>query len=125
MPTTVVRSSAAWILAVLLLAGCGDAEDSLGEAVDQAQDTVQLVEFCTSAAETVSAVNDEDLDAAMNAAESMVAEAPDEIADQAEAVFEGVEAARQGDQEAVQTEEFRTAATELERYTRENCDPSN
>lgn len=110
-------------VATTLLGACGGV-DAVGDAVEQAEETVQLVEFCTAGAELLSALNNQDMSAAMGAAETMVAEAPKDVAREAETVLAGVQAARDGDTEAVKSEEFQAAASEVETYARENCDPA-
>lgn len=112
-------------LVTLLATACGDASETVTDVVDQAEDTVQLVEFCTAGLEVADAVNNQEPAAALNAAETMAAEAPEEIAPQAQTVLEGIQAAQEGDTQALQSEEFQQAANELATYTRENCNPTN
>ena len=113
------------LAAALTLTACNSVQETVSDVVTEAEETVQLVEFCAAAFDVLQAVNDEDMAAALDAAENMAAEAPDEIAGEAQTVLDGVEEARDGNREALASEEFQTAADELERYTRENCDPTS
>lgn len=94
----------------------GNAGDAAGEAVDNAQ-------FCTAAFQTVDALNGNDIDGAIDHGEDMVAEAPDDIRGDAQRVLDGAKAFQGGDQQAVQSAEFRAAADNVEAYTRDKCDP--
>lgn len=120
-------------IAALALAGCGiddavqdgisQASEVAGQAREQIEDTTRNVKFCTAALSTAQAAEDQDWDAAIESGENLVETAPEEIADDARTVLEGAKAYRDGDQSAVQTEEFRAAAERLDSFTRETCDP--
>ncbi|MDX1659430.1 MAG: hypothetical protein R3343_11470 [Nitriliruptorales bacterium] len=114
------------ILAVALtVPACNSVEETVSDVVTEAEETVQLVEFCAAALDVLQAINDEDMAAALEAGENLVAEAPDEIAGEAQTVLDGLEEAQDGNREVLASEEFQTAAEELERYTRDNCDPTS
>ena len=125
MPTRIISSVLAVVVGALSLSACGEAAETVGDVAEEADETVQLVEFCTAALDVVQAVGAEDKGAAISAAQTMVNEAPEEIAPEAETVLNGVEAAQNGDTEALQSQEFQNAAQEIETYTRENCNPTN
>lgn len=121
-------------IAALALAGCGDIEDAVQDGVSQAsevasqarqqiEDTSRNVQFCSAALSTAQAVERQNWESAIESAENLVEEAPDEIAEDAQTLLEGARAYQDGDQAAVQTDEFREAAERVESYTRETCDP--
>lgn len=120
-------------IAVLAMTGCGiddavqdgisQASEVAGQAREQIEDTTRNVQFCAAALSTAQAAEDQDWDAAIESGENLVETAPEEIAADAETVLEGAKAYRDGDQSAVQSEEFRDAAERLDTFARETCDP--
>lgn len=102
----------------------GDAvTDAASEVADTAEEVTELVGFCTAAYRTQDAVEDRDPEEALEAAEDLAAEAPDEVRPEAETVLDGARAYQGGDDEALEDEGFRTAATEVAEYAEAHCDP--
>ncbi len=140
---TRLSTASSVVASVLVLSlgavACGQAEqvgDAVGEAVDQAseaadqvreqaEEVATLARFCTAAARTAEAVNAQDWDAAIEHGETMVAEAPDDIVTDARTVLDGAKAYRDGDQQAVMSEEFQGAAERVKAYAEDHCDPTS
>lgn len=135
------RPTVVALLAALVLAtGCGtqdrlddqieraegvadDVRRRVDEARQQFEDTAQRIEFCAAAGRVVTHLEREDYAAAIEAGQTMVAEAPSQIQPQARIVLDGLVAFRDGDPEAVQGESFRRAAEDVRNYTVDACDP--
>lgn len=125
------RSAAAVLAgAVLLLPACdqvdeavGTAQDAVATATEAVAETSELVQFCTAAARVAQAVQDEDVDAAVQHGETMVEHAPDEIAPQAQKVLDEARRAQGGDYSGLQSQEFEDAAEQVATYTQDRCDP--
>lgn len=105
-------------------AGCGAIGDRVTEVRESAEDASDRVQFCASAVRVATALSERDLAAAETAARDAAAEAPDEIRPQLRVVLDGVEAARSGDEEALQDPDFQRAAEQVASYARDTCDPT-
>lgn len=107
--------------------GISDATEAVGQAAEgvqeKASEVSELAQFCTAAAQTAQAANAQDWEGAIEHGETMVAEAPDGIRPDAEVVLDGAKAYVDGDQAAVTTSEFQTAAENVRTYTEDRCDP--
>lgn len=107
--------------------GISDATEAVGQAAEEVQEKAsevsEIAQFCTAAARTAQAVNAQDWDAAIEHGETMVAEAPDDIRPDAEVVLDGAKRYADGDQSAVASSEFQTAAENVKVYTEDRCDP--
>lgn len=107
--------------------GISDASTAVGEVAEEAQakasEVTELARFCTAAARTAQAVNDQDWDAAIEHGETMVAESPDDIRPDAEVVLDGAKRYADGDQAAVASPEFQDAAGAVRAYAEDRCDP--
>lgn len=103
--------------------GISEASEVAADARQQIEDTSQNVRFCTAALEVAQAAENQNWDRAIESGENLVETAPEEIAAEAQTVLDGARAYRDGDQQAVQSEEFRQAADRLDSFTRETCDP--
>ncbi|HEX2056983.1 MAG TPA: hypothetical protein VHI71_01310 [Actinomycetota bacterium] len=102
-----MRLATAVASAVLLTTSCGG--DAAGSET-----------FCDATRTVVELGTVEELPPELD---TMVEEAPDEIADSAETVRAGFrDAFENADPSAIQTQEFRDAATELREYAVENCE---
>lgn len=114
---------------VLTLGACGDAVETVQEGVrdatERAQEAVQTAQFCKAALDVANAVDDRDWDRAIERGEVMVAEAPDDIRDDAQTVLEGAKRIRDGDAAAAQDEQFQAAAERVRTYARDRCDPTD
>jgi ABC-type glycerol-3-phosphate transport system substrate-binding protein len=102
-----MRLAVAALVSVSLFAACGG--DAAGSEA-----------FCEA---TRTVVNLGDVEELPPEVDTMVEEAPDEIADAAETVRTAFEDAfENSDLAAIQTEDFQAAATELREYAVENCE---
>ncbi|MFT5222279.1 MAG: hypothetical protein ACI867_000578 [Glaciecola sp.] len=99
------------------------AQQAIEDGVDAAREAGDLIKFCTAAVRVAQAVEDEDLEAAVNAGTNMLAEAPAEIHLEAEIVLDGATRARDGDRAALGTQEFQDAAKAVRNFTADRCDP--
>lgn len=97
--------------------------DAATDAADATSEFADLVGFCDAARRAEGAVEARNAGDALAAAEDLAAEAPDDIASEAGTVLEGVRAWHDGDEEAVQDEDFRRAAEDVQAYAEERCDP--
>lgn len=120
----------ALVAVVLLAPACdqvdqavGAAGDAVATATEAVAETSELVQFCTSAARVAKAVEDEDIDAAVEHGESMVEHAPDEIAPSAKTVLAHAKDAQGGDYSGLQSQEFEDAAAAVATFTKDRCDP--
>lgn len=100
-----------------------EVSEAAGEVADTASELSDLAGFCTAAYRTQDAIEDREPEDALEAAEDLVAEAPEDIRPQAETVLEGAQAFQEGDEGAIEDEGFQTAVTELVDYTQDRCDP--
>jgi uncharacterized lipoprotein NlpE involved in copper resistance len=112
------------VVAVILV-GCDEAEEALEDATERAQDTEQMVRYCTAALELGQAVRDQDEQQAVDAAGTAAENAPDEIADEAEQAHQGAQRLADGDHSVLEDEEFRAAVEAVSTHAREECDPTN
>lgn len=103
----------------------GQASETAAQVREQAERAATLAQFCTAAVRTADAVNSQDWDAAIQHGETMVAEAPEDIEADAETVLTGAKAYRDGDQQAVMSEEFQGAAERVKAYAQDHCDPTS
>lgn len=107
------------------LSACGEIGDQVASVRESAEDAVDRVEFCASAVRVADALASRDLAAAETAARDAAADAPDEIRPQLRVVLDGIEAAQSGDEQVLDSPEFRQAAEQVTAYTRDTCDPTS
>jgi hypothetical protein len=122
------RSPLPLVLLALLLAaavGCSDVRDRVDDLRSGADDLSDQAQFCLSVARTATAIETGSPDTAASAAEEAVAQAPDELRDDARFVADRLRAARDGDRDALRDPEVREAAERLRDRTRELCDPTS
>lgn len=120
------------LLVALLLAACAlgavactDVRDRLGEVRESADEIADQARFCFALARALTALDGgSSPEAAADAAEEVLAQAPDHLRDDARIVAEGLRAARDGDPDALRDPEFQAAAQRLRDDTRELCDPT-
>lgn len=126
------RRTAAALVAVLALGASGcdavsevadDARQAVEDGVDAARETADLVQFCTQAIRVAQAIDDRDVDAAVEAGERMVELAPEEIAAETQVLLDAAKQAQDGNNQALQTEEVQQAAADVRDWTTEHCDP--
>jgi hypothetical protein len=115
------------VLTMLLVAavGCSDVRDRVDDLRAGAGDLTERAQFCLSVARTASAIEAGSPQTAANAAEELLAQAPDELRDDARFVADRLRAARDGDRDALRDPEVRDAARRLQERTRELCDPTS
>lgn len=109
----------------------GEVADDLGDAVsdaatevrDTTSDLSDLVGFCDAARRAEGAVEARNAGDALEAAEDLAAEAPDDIRDAARTLLDGVRAWHDGDEQAIQDEDVQRAAEDVRVYAEERCDP--
>ena len=102
----------------------GDAvSEAASEVTDAAERGSELIGYCTAAYRLQDAVEDRNPEDALEAAEDLAAEAPDDVRDEAETVLEGARAYQDGDDQALQDEEFQAAASAVADDAAERCDP--
>jgi hypothetical protein len=112
-------------LLVLLAAGCSDVSDRVDDLRSGADDLSERAQFCLSVARTATAVEAGSPETAATAAEEALAQAPEELRDDARFIAERLRAARDGDHDALDDPEVREAAERLHDQTRELCDPTS
>lgn len=119
MPRTHRPLLATVAVAAVALAGCSTVED----AQQAAGDAIDRVEYCVAAVRIVDAVQGQDLEAAISAGEDLVANAPDDVAADAQVVLDAARQAQAGDAAALDAEAVTAAADRLQASVREDCDP--
>ncbi|MBW3657009.1 MAG: hypothetical protein KY457_00090 [Actinobacteria bacterium] len=100
-----------------------DVGDALSEAATEASEFADLVGFCDAARRANEAVEARNAGDALEAAEDLAAEAPDDIRDAAETVRDGVAAWHDGDDQAIEDAAFTDALEDVGTYVDERCDP--
>lgn len=107
--------------------GCGEGVD---DVVDRAQDlqdrageTAELVRFCAAAFQLADAVDTGDREQVLDAAEDVVATAPEEIEDEAQRARDGAHRLDEGEREVLEDEEFQRSVRAVADYARDNCTP--
>jgi hypothetical protein len=124
-----VRNPPLRLLLVALLAvtavGCADVRDRVDDLRAGADDLSERAQFCLSVARTASAIDTGSPETAAAAAEEALAQAPDELRDDARLVADRLRAAGDGDPQALREPEVREAAERLRERTREMCDPTS
>ena len=112
-------------LAAMPLSACADAQQAIDGAVssvsEQAGDVAENVTYCTAAGRVAIAVNNEDWDTAIEHGETMVANAPDDIVGDAQAVLDGARELKNGNRAVAADPNFRASADRVEDFTREFC----
>lgn len=102
----------------------GDAvSEAATEVADTTSDLADLVGFCDAARRANEAVEARNAGDALDAAEDLAAEAPDDIRDAAETVRDGVAEWHDGDDQAIEDPGFEDAVEEVRAYADERCDP--
>jgi hypothetical protein len=122
--TPTSRSSLVALLVVTTV-GCADVRDRVDDLRAGADDLSERAQFCLSVARTASAIDAGSPDTAADAAEEALAQAPDEIRDDARLVADRLREARDGDGDALRDPRVREAAERLRDRTREMCDPTS
>jgi hypothetical protein len=111
---------------VLVLAvGCADVRDRVDDLRGGADELTDRGRFCLSVARTATAIEGGSPETAIDAAEEAVAQAPEELRDDARLVADRLRAARDGDGDALRDPQVREAAERLRDRTRELCDPTS
>lgn len=125
MRTWVRRSVAAWLAGLLAAGslGCSSVGDQVNELRSGARDLSERARFCLAVARAAGAVESGSPRTALESAEEVVAQAPDDLAARAEQVLAAVETAMDGDDTALRDPALRTAIAELRDATVERCDP--
>lgn len=117
--------------AALLATACGGVDDltALRDQAGEVRGTISEVRdragFCFAVTRSLTAADGGTSPTqAYEAAEEVLAQAPDELRDDARTVTDALEqAAEQGDDSVLRSDEFRDAASRLRDRTRELCDP--
>jgi hypothetical protein len=112
-------------LLTVVTVGCADARERVDDLRAGADELTDQARFCLSVARTVSAIETGSPETAADAAEEVLAQAPDELREDARFVADRLREARDGDREALQDPEVREAAERLRDRTRELCDPTS
>jgi hypothetical protein len=115
---------------VLVIAVLATACSGVGDQLDDLRDTASGVsdrsQFCFAVTRALTSVDGGSTpEQARSAAEEVLAQAPDEIRDDAHLVAERLEQAAEEDDTSVLDEDFRAAAERLRDDTRELCDPTS
>jgi hypothetical protein len=111
-------------LLVLAAVGCSDVPDRVDDLRAEAEGVTDRGRFCLSVARTATAIESRATHTAVAAAEEALAQAPDELRDDARFVADRLRAARDGDDEALRDPELHETAERLRERTRELCDPT-
>jgi hypothetical protein len=117
------------VIAVLATA-CSGVDDDLSGRFDElrssASDVADRSQFCFAVTRALTSVDGGSTpEQARAAAEEVLAQAPDEIRDDANLVADRLEQAAREDDTSVLDEEFRAAAERLRDDTRALCDPTD
>jgi hypothetical protein len=112
------------LLAVVTV-GCADVRERVDDLRAGADELTDRGRFCLSVARTAAAVEAGSPETAADAAEEVLAQAPDEVRDDARFLADRLQEARDGDREALREPEVREAAERLRDRTRELCDPTS
>lgn len=120
------------LLAVLLVSGVGcdeaaevadEASEAIGEGAEEVEEGIDLAQFCVDAAQAADAVDDGDYGEALDHATSALEDAPDDIQPALETLVDAARRYNEGDAAAIDENEVRAAADEIETYAQEQCDP--
>jgi hypothetical protein len=112
-------------LLVLAAVGCSDVPGRVDDLRAGADDVAERGRFCLSVARTATAMESGATGTAVAAAEEALAQAPDELRDDARFVADRLRAARDGDEAALRDPELQATAERLRDRTRELCDPTS
>jgi hypothetical protein len=112
-------------LLVVMTVGCADVRGRVDDLRAGADDLTERGRFCLSVARTASAIEGGSPETAADAAQEVLAQAPDELREDARLVADQLQAARDGDRDALRDPEVRAAAERLRDRTRELCDPTS
>jgi hypothetical protein len=112
-------------LLTVVTVGCADVRERVDDLRADADELTDRARFCLSVARTASAIEAGSPETAADAAEEVLAQAPDELREDARFVADRLREARDGDREALEDPEVREAAERLRDRTRELCDPAS
>ncbi len=120
------RRSVAVTVAIIatLVASCAGLDAGVGDLRGEAAELPEDARLCLAIARAVSAVESASPDTAADAAEEVLAQAPDDLAAIAGEVVDHLRAAAQEGDITLRDPELREAADRLRERTRELCDPS-
>jgi hypothetical protein len=111
-------------LLTVVTVGCADVRERVDDLRADADELTDRARFCLSVARTASAIEAGSPETAADAAEEVLAQAPDELREDARFVADRLREARDGDRETLRDPEVREAAERLRDRTRELCDPT-
>lgn len=111
------------VTAALVTGACGQVGQAVDGAVERADRVADTARYCVQAIEVARAVGDRDVDTAVEAGQELVEVAPPEIADDARTLLEAAQRARDGDAEALQSDDVVEAAERLRETTEDECRP--
>lgn len=111
------------VTAALVTGACGQVGQAVDGAVERADRVADTARYCVQAIEVARAVGDRDVDTAVEAGQELVEVAPPEIADDARTLLDAAQRARDGDAEALQSDDVVEAAERLRETTEDECRP--
>jgi hypothetical protein len=120
------------MLVLLLVSGVGcdeaaevanEASEAIGEGAEEVQEGIDLAGFCVDAAQAADAIDEGDFGEALDHATAALGDAPDDIRPALETLVDAARQYADGDAAAIDEDEVRAAAEEVETYARERCDP--
>jgi hypothetical protein len=113
------------VVAVLLLpsGACSSLQERVDDVRDGAQQLTDRARFCLSVTRAATALESGDFSTAADAADEAVAQAPEELREDARQLAAAAERVRDGDHSALQDPAVQAAAERLREDTRALCDP--
>lgn len=104
-----------------VLVGCADAEQQVGELRDEAQELTDRARFCLAVTRTNTAIESGSPATAREAAEEVLAQAPDELITEARTVVEELRRVLDGEDADLRDPDLQAAAGQLRERTAQRC----
>lgn len=104
-----------------VLVGCADAEQQVGELRDEAQELTDRARFCLAVTRTSTAIESGSPATAREAAEEVLAQAPDELITEARTVVEELRRVLDGEDADLRDPDLQAAAGQLRERTAQRC----
>lgn len=113
------------MVALLVLGGaCSGLQERVDDVRGTATDLTERARFCLSVTRAATALEDGNYQTAADAAQEVLAQAPEELRGDARKLAEAAEAVRDGDHSVLEDPSVVSAADRLREDTRAMCDPT-